>query len=315
MNPLVSIVVCTYNRAVMLQKTMETIFAQHYRPVEIVVVDDGSTDDTEKLISSYGDKVRYYRKKNEGISATRTIGCQLAKGEYIAFQDDDDLMPPDRIVNLYDALQRYPFATLALGDWAIIDNNGNLTGEKSRFSILLDNNITIKKPLLIKDGYAAILWPKITPGPPTTLFRRIDGERITWFDPRFFHSCEDTDFFARLGQLGPIVYLPEIVCYYRKGHSSLIKNNLLTAYSRLLLFEKHLISLNPEQKDLKKRLQDRMLSILKQIAFFHSNDIKPIDSDYGDILKRGLSQLDVKGRLAYRLYTIARLTIRKFIKG
>ena len=102
-NPLVSIVICCYNRAHLLSQTMESVFAQQYQPVEIVVVDDGSTDHTPELIESYGERVRYYWHENKGTSFTRTRGCQLAKGEFIAFQDDDDLMVPDLISNLYEA--------------------------------------------------------------------------------------------------------------------------------------------------------------------------------------------------------------------
>jgi len=95
---------------------MASVFAQEYEPVEIVVVDDGSTDGTPALMAGYGERVRYYWQENKGVSATRTTACQLARGEYIAFQDDDDLMPPDRIVALYDAIRQFPSAVFAVGD-------------------------------------------------------------------------------------------------------------------------------------------------------------------------------------------------------
>ncbi len=197
--PLISIVVCCYNRRHLLGQTMESIFAQDYKPVEILVVDDGSTDNTHELIESYGDKVRYYHHVNKGIAATRTIACELAKGEYIAFQDDDDLMPPNRITKLYEALSQYPTAVLVLGDCAYIDKNGNLTGEKSHFNICDEIKDLIDKPLLIEDGYNAIMWPKVSPLPHTTLFRKADANKIGGFDTRFY-ACSDSDFFARLGK-------------------------------------------------------------------------------------------------------------------
>ena len=83
---LVSIVVCCYNREHYLRQTMESIFDQKYDPVEIVVLDDGSTDGTYDLIKSYGDKVRYFRQENQGIAVARTNACQLASGDLIAFQ-------------------------------------------------------------------------------------------------------------------------------------------------------------------------------------------------------------------------------------
>ena len=242
--PLVSIIISCHNRAHLLPKTMESIFAQSYRPVEIVAVDDGSTDETPKLMKTYGDKIRYARQENKGVAAARTTGGRLARGEFIAFQDDDDLMAPDRIHHLIDGFKKYPKAVLSVGDYAFLDPKGNLTGEKSQFQIQEGLTDPIEKPILIEDGYSAVLWPKLTPLPHTTLFRRKHGEILDWFDPYFFYACSDTDFFARLSRLGPIVYVPKIVSYYRFGHSSIWNEKLPAVYSRFLLFEKHIKSVD-----------------------------------------------------------------------
>jgi glycosyltransferase involved in cell wall biosynthesis len=151
--PLISILVCCYNRAQILPETMESVFAQEYHPVEIIVLDDGSTDDTAELMESYGDKIRYFKQENQGIAVTRTNACRLAKGEYIAFQDDDDIMPPDRIDTLYKALSRYPDAVFAVGDWAEIDGDGKLTGRR----FLPENSTGTDDPVLINNGYETVL--------------------------------------------------------------------------------------------------------------------------------------------------------------
>jgi len=290
---------------------MASVFAQEYKPVEIVVVDDGSTDNTQELMAGYGKKIRYHWQDNRGVAVTRTTACRLAKGEFIAFQDDDDLMPPDRIVRLYEALRLHPTAVLALGDWAVIDEDGGLIGQRSRVNIHVDN----EEPILMKDGYKAVLWPEVTPVPHTTLFRKSDGDRIGWFDTRFFHACEDTDFFARCGQLGPIVYVPKVVSFYRREHGSLYSNSALLAYSRLLLFEKHLSSMDAKQKDLRKRLQFRMLQSLKQLAVYQSKGLKLPDSVSMDRLKEGLSLLGSKDQLVYRWLALIKLPLRRMILG
>ncbi len=312
-NPLISIVVCTHNRADMLGYTMDSIFKQRYKPVEILVVDDGSTDNTRELMESYGSKVTYHRHDNKGIAATRSIGCQLAHGEYIAFQDDDDLMPPDRINYLYEALCQYPDAKLAVGDWEVIDPEGNLMGKRSKVNIRIDSD----EPVLLQDGLEAILWPLITPLPHTTLFRKADGERIGWFDDaRFHHACSDTDFFARLGKMGPVIYIPKVVSYYRMGHDQIWSKKLLSEYSRILLFEKHLNSIGNEQKALKKRLESRVLNYVKQIKYLQDSGATTPDSKMNDdYLSRGLSLLGMKNRLSYKLYSMIRLPLRKLIKG
>lgn len=310
-NPLVSIVICCHNRVDLLPATMVSVFAQEYRPVEIVVVDDGSTDGTHKLMASYGDKVRYFWQENQGIAATRTAACRLARGEFIAFQDDDDLMPPDRIVHLYEGLRQYPSAVFATGDYALIDAEGNLTGKRWLPGSLEDR----EKPVLIDDAYTAVLWPKVPAVPHTTLFRKCDGERIGWFDIRFTYACSDADFFARLSKLGPIVYVREVISYYRRGHTAIWSNELLATYSRLQLFEKHITSMDARNKKLRKKLQDRIRMALIKIAFYKSRGIKVDDSILKDYIDKGISLIGLKDRLTYRWHTWVKYPIRRIVRG
>jgi len=313
-NPLVSIVICTYNRAELLREAMPSILEQDYRPVEILVVDDGSTDNTREVVAGYGDRVRYYRQENKGLAAARTIACkQLACGEYIAFQDDDDIMPAHRITCLYEALRRHPDAVLAVGDWEMLNAEGRKTGERISFDIKGKNG----KPLLMEDGYKTVMWPLITPLPNATLFRKSDGDRVGWLDTRFSRSS-DTDFFGRLGKLGPVVYVPQVVAYYRSGHARMWSddtgNSLVCEYSGFLLYEKHLKSLRIDQDEMRKRLQSRMLHTLKSLAFLSSYCEKVPEIISRDYLCRGLSLLGMKERLAYNWYNYIRLPLRRLIK-
>lgn len=306
-NPLVSIVICCHNRAHLLPQTMASVFAQQYKPVEIVVVDDGSTDNTQELMASYGKRIRYYWQENQGIASARTTGCHLARGEYIAFQDDDDLMPPDRIVVLYEALCQHTSAVMAVGDMAVIDVDGNLTGKRW----LPENSSCKDESILVHDGHEAVLWPTVAALPHTTLFRRADGHTIRWFDNRFRNGAEDKDFFARLGKLGPIVYVPKIVSYHRVGHEALTNNSAVVAYNQFLLFEKHLRNIEPGQERLRTRLQLRLLASLKKISFYNSEGIGLPDSVCNDYLQRGLRLIGYRGRMAYLWHTLVKLPIRK----
>ena len=123
---------------------------------------------------------------------------------------------------------------------------------------------------MIQEGYKAILWSQIMPTPNTSLFTKAAGQAIGWFDTGFFHSCEDVDFFAHLAKLGPIAYLPKIVSFDRTQHNSLCGNRPLLAYSRLLLFEKHLRTLPPNQKELRKRLQFRLCAMYNRLAIYEA---------------------------------------------
>lgn len=313
--PLVSIIICCYNRMDYLRQTMESVLRQSYRPVEIVVVDDGSTDGTPALMAEYGRLIRYYRQDNQGIAAARTAGCRLAEGEYIAFQDDDDLMPPDRITDLFEALQLHPSAVFSVGDWEIIDSEGNFTGTTSSFKVKADTD----SPTLIEDAYYAILWPKVSPTPHTTLFRRADGERIGWFDTRFFHACSDTDFYARLGRLGPIVYVPRVVSYFRRGHSSIWSRQMTAACSRFLLLEKHMLNmeqlpLDRQWEALRERLRTRLVSVLKEIALYRSNGIGMPEALPAERLTQRLPDLGFRGRFSYGAYKNIVLPLRRLAK-
>ena len=307
---LVSIAVCTRNRAALLGTTMKTIMAQSHRPVEVLVVDDGSTDETGEVVASFGGKVRYHRQEQQGIAAARTAACRLADGELIAFQDDDDLMPPHRIDDLLGALRAYPRAVFAVGDWALIDPAGRETGSISQYQVRSSDG----KPVLIEDGYRAVLWPLLSPVPHTTLFRRADAERIGWFDSgRFFHACSDTDFYARLGKLGPVVYMPKVVSLYRMGHAQIWGNRLLSEYSRFLLFEKHLAETGDVL--LKERLSERLFGVLMELRDLERDGGPLPEAIPEDYLTRGVALLPPSRRLAFHMHGIARFGICRKMKN
>ncbi len=97
-NPLVSIIIPVYNRADRVAQTLDSIIAQTYTKIEIILVDDGSTDDSEQVIIPYlSETVKYYKQANAGAPAARNRGISMAKGAFIIFFDSDDLMLPSRV--------------------------------------------------------------------------------------------------------------------------------------------------------------------------------------------------------------------------
>lgn len=123
-NPLVSVVVSTYNRADLIGETIKSILNQTYRNLELIIVDDGSTDNTREVVEGFGDwRIRYIFTDNWGGPARpRNIGIKRAKGEYIAFCDDDDLWFPNKIE---EQLKHFDDDIIGVGS-AII-KIGNLT--------------------------------------------------------------------------------------------------------------------------------------------------------------------------------------------
>ena len=97
-NPLVSVVIPTYNRAHIIKRSIMSVLSQTYGNIEIIVIDDGSTDNTEEVVLGINDdRIRYYKKENGGSSSARNMGISLAKGSYIAFQDSDDIWLPYKL--------------------------------------------------------------------------------------------------------------------------------------------------------------------------------------------------------------------------
>lgn len=108
--PRVSVVLPTYNRAAFLKRSIGSVLGQSCRDLELIVVDDGSTDDTERLVAGYvDDRVRYIRRdSNRGAGAARNTGIALAKGRYIAFQDSDDEWLPSKLERQLAVLDKSP---------------------------------------------------------------------------------------------------------------------------------------------------------------------------------------------------------------
>jgi len=107
--PLVSIVIPTFNISKYIKETLDSALAQTYGNVEIVVVDDGSTDDTPSIVKKYGDQVRFFRREeNKGIPTTLNEGIQYSRGEYVLFFDADDVFMPTTIERAVHCFQNHP---------------------------------------------------------------------------------------------------------------------------------------------------------------------------------------------------------------
>lgn len=221
---LVSVLIPTFNRAYILGKTIESVLAQTYQPLEIIIVDDGSTDDTRTLIESFGTRVRYIYQENTGLAAARNMGLAAARGEFIAFQDSDDLWLPWKLQAQVALMQRFPELALIWTDMKAVSSDGVVIREKHlskmyhvyqklRIEDHLSHTGRLKDvdpdcPIELMevsfrmgDIFSAMFMGNLV-HPPTALIRRRHLSQVGGLDLAFSWTCEDYEFFWRVSQKG-----------------------------------------------------------------------------------------------------------------
>ena len=122
--PKVSVIIPTYNRAEYLPEAIDSVLNQAYQDFEIIVIDDGSTDNTREALLPYMEKIRYMYQENKGISAARNAGIKISNGEYIAFLDSDDIWFPEKLEMQVDLLQNKLDTGVVFSDTYSFDNFG-----------------------------------------------------------------------------------------------------------------------------------------------------------------------------------------------
>jgi GT2 family glycosyltransferase len=196
-----SVIVPTYNRLSQLKKTLTSLFGQSYTSYEIIVVNDGGSDGSHEYLqdlSSQG-KIKYYHHANSGLAATRKAGLQYAEGTFVAFTDDDCVLPPDWLHKLYD--------------WFTDDSVAGVGGPTQTGDPLnpyADVNDFINNYFKSRLNSRAGQDPYLTGN--NVAFRRSALEKVGGPDPKFRMGAEDRDLLLRIHRAGgKIIYDPAIV--------------------------------------------------------------------------------------------------------
>lgn len=117
-----SVVIPTYNRAELLRHTLESVFAQEFKDFELIVVNDGSTDNTESVVSDWGDKIRMLHANNSGPGSARNLGINHTEGEYVTFLDSDDLWFPWTLKSYFEVIQKAGAPSFIAGKPFVFDD-------------------------------------------------------------------------------------------------------------------------------------------------------------------------------------------------
>jgi glycosyltransferase involved in cell wall biosynthesis len=129
--PTVSVIIPTFNRARLVALTIDSVLAQTWRDVEVIVIDDGSTDDTPAVLAGYGNRIRSVRQPNRGMNPSRNTGIGLARGKYLALLDSDDLWEPWKLELDMNLLGRFPEAAFVFSDFAIMTDDFGVSGARA----------------------------------------------------------------------------------------------------------------------------------------------------------------------------------------
>jgi glycosyltransferase involved in cell wall biosynthesis len=212
---LVSCIVPVYNGEPYLREAIDSVLAQTYRPIEVIVVDDGSTDATAEILASYDDRLRSARQPNSGTPAARNLGLSLARGEFLAFLDADDLWHPEKL-----ARQMARFQARSELDMCVTHAQNfwipELHEEAARYQ-----GSFFTQPL---PGYVL----------PTLLVRRRFFDAVGPLDVSF-RLGDDNDWFLRAYDQNPTVeLLPEVLFYRRLHHTNLTRRTIDQAPEALL---------------------------------------------------------------------------------
>src|SRR5439155_12157099 len=160
----VSVVIPSYNRAYIVGQAIESALQQTHRPVEVLVADDGSTDDTRRVVEGYGPPVRYFYQPNAGVSAARNLGLRHARGEFIALLDSDDWWLPWKVEAQVRLLRAFPDVGMVWTDMAAVDEAGKLVSPafiRTKYSNFRRYPV---EQVMRAGGTLGAVWPGAPPG-------------------------------------------------------------------------------------------------------------------------------------------------------
>lgn len=208
----VSVIIPAYNYAHYLPSAIDSVLAQSYSPVEIIVIDDGSTDNTAEVVSKYGERVRYIYQKNSGLSAARNTGIFLARYPFVAFLDADDVWMPDMLERVMKVFTELPedYGIVAAHPIYIDSEGRKLPSSKSM--LFLEGEIKTEDILLM------------TRFPPSSVVaRRIVFDECGMFDTGL-RSSEDRDMWLRASAKWRIYLIGQPLVLIRKHTSNMSSN-------------------------------------------------------------------------------------------
>lgn len=248
--PLISVVIPVYNGSAYLQECLDSALNQTYPLVEVIVVNDGSQDNSMKILKSYGNRIKVIDQANCGVAASRNAGVQASGGELTAFLDQDDIWDNCKLGRQAALLTRHPAALATYCDHRGINEQGDLT---SATGVLYDPRASGQiLEYLIRGNF--ILSASLV------MLRRSAFDTAGGFDTSQPHWSDDYDLWMRIAALGPFLYQNETLVSYRR-HS----NNTSGSGSEMQIGNAH--ALRNLESHLDREQHAKLLPVLREACF------------------------------------------------
>jgi len=201
--PKVSVIIPTYNRGWVLREAIESVLSQEFSDYELIVVDDGSTDDTPEILEVYGRDIIVLHQSNRGVSAARNRGIAVSRGQLVAFLDSDDLWLPRKLTRQVDFFKANPAALICQTQETWVRNGVRVNpgNRHHKFS-----------GMIFEPSLALCLV-----SPSAVMIRKTLFDRVGTFDESL-PACEDYDLWLRVSCRYPVFLLDEPLIIKRGGH-------------------------------------------------------------------------------------------------
>jgi len=222
-SPIVSVIIPTYNACNVIRETLASVAAQTMKDVEVIVVDDGSTDGSADLVCEHPQVTRCIRQDNRGVAAARNRGMQESSGRYLALLDHDDLWAPDKLQKQTSILDARPAVGMVITNVVHIDRDGRPTGE-------------VGEGYNPSDPFYRLFTKGYVPTPSSAMIRRTVLQQAGGFDEVFGSAgMDDHDLWPRIAVISDIANVDEPLTFHRQSY---IKPTLVGLEHRCLLIEK-----------------------------------------------------------------------------
>ena len=256
---LVSVTLAVYNGGRDVREAIESVLAQTYVPLELIVVDDGSTDDTWPVLQSFGERIRKVRQDNKGHSVARNAAISHARGEFIAIMDHDDICMPERIAVQVALLRAHPEVGLCCSDFSAFDSNGPISesyigtyysscapqagGPIAHYRHVgtLEIGALLARP--VKSEVARIAYGPVYEAqahgniahPPTVMVRASVLALVGGFDPHT-RSVSDWDWLIRIAKVSQFGYVDRPLLQYRRSQSQMSSHKERDSLDALFMY-------------------------------------------------------------------------------